>query len=325
MFTELLDYFSQLHDLVFQYIVQPLLVAVGMLDYSEDAYDGVEWVMIGAVEMFFVYLFLRPLEHLIPVTKVSFRSRHTDFVYTAIHKLGVFSVISFFTVAPMVNEIAVWLHAHGLATYNLDQVVSGVTDIPLVSFMIYLLAFDFVEYWYHRGQHSFKWWWALHSVHHSQQEMNLWTDNREHLLDSMVHDLLLAIVSLVIGVPPSQFILLVVATRIVQSVQHANIKISLGSIVEKLLVSPRFHRAHHGIGIGHESKGKNLGGHNFSVLFPVWDILFKTAYYDNRFYETGIRDQVATTDKPARNYGTGFWQQQWLGLTRLLKVFQKQQ
>ena len=87
---------------------------------------------------------------------------------------------------------------------------------------------------------------------------------------------------------------------------------------EYLWVSPRFHRLHHSIGIGHESPGKTLGGHNFGVLLPWWDMLFKTANFELRFDPTGVRDQVEPgPDGQVRDYGQGFWQQQWRGLLRL--------
>jgi sterol desaturase/sphingolipid hydroxylase (fatty acid hydroxylase superfamily) len=78
---------------------------------------------------------------------------------------------------------------------------------------------------------------------------------------------------------------------------------------------------HHGIGIGHESAGPgSLGGHNFAVLLPVWDILFGSARFDAAIEPTGIRDQLAGGDGFAggRDYGRGFWAQQWLGLLRIV-------
>jgi sterol desaturase/sphingolipid hydroxylase (fatty acid hydroxylase superfamily) len=48
------------------------------------------------------------------------------------------------------------------------------------------------------------------------------------------------------------------------------------------------------------------------VLFPLWDMLFGSARFDDRFDPTGIRDQLQ-----GRDYGRGFWAQQWLGLKRL--------
>jgi sterol desaturase/sphingolipid hydroxylase (fatty acid hydroxylase superfamily) len=98
---------------------------------------------------------------------------------------------------------------------------------------------------------------------------------------------------------------------------------------EWLLVSPRFHRIHHSIGVGHESHGPgSLGGHNFAVLFPVWDHLFRSTARDDRYDPTGIRDQLPGQAAPqpgwarnadgGRDYGTGFWAQQWLGLRRMV-------
>jgi sterol desaturase/sphingolipid hydroxylase (fatty acid hydroxylase superfamily) len=95
---------------------------------------------------------------------------------------------------------------------------------------------------------------------------------------------------------------------------------SFGPVLGRLLVSPAYHRLHHRIGLGHESAGPgSLGGHNFAVLFPLWDHLFGTARHDGRYEATGIRDQLpAEGAHPAgRDYGQGFWSQQWLGLKRL--------
>jgi sterol desaturase/sphingolipid hydroxylase (fatty acid hydroxylase superfamily) len=99
-----------------------------------------------------------------------------------------------------------------------------------------------------------------------------------------------------------------------ESFQHANLRLWFGRIGERLWVSPRFHRLHHSVGLGHESGGKNtLGGANFGVLLPWWDMLFGTANFEVRFDPTGVRDQV----EQGRDYGRGFWSQQWLGLKRL--------
>jgi hypothetical protein len=71
----------------------------------------------------------------------------------------------------------------------------------------------------------------------------------------------------------------------------------------RLWVSPRFHRLHHSIGIGHESAGRQtLGGHNFGVLFPWWDMMFGTVDFSNRYDPTGVRDQV----EYGRDYGQSF-------------------
>jgi sterol desaturase/sphingolipid hydroxylase (fatty acid hydroxylase superfamily) len=150
--------------------------------------------------------------------------------------------------------------------------------------------------------------------------MNLWSDNRNHLLDDFLRDIYMAVIALGIGMQPGQYVLLIAASRMLQSLQHANVRLGFGSIGERLLVSPRYHRLHHAIGIGHESRGEgSRGGHNFAVLFPAWDIVFGTAHFGKTFEATGIRDQLPPPAGKGCNYGRGFWQQQWLGLKRMLE------
>jgi sterol desaturase/sphingolipid hydroxylase (fatty acid hydroxylase superfamily) len=216
------------------------------------------------------------------------------------------------------------LHVAGLSQFNLENLWPGVTDIPLVSFFVYLVVLDFFDYWYHRSSHQFGWWWGLHGLHHSQRDMNLWSDNRNHLLDDVLRDIYMAAIALVIGVEPAQYLALVVIARMQQSLQHANVRIHFGMIGERLLVSPRYHRWHHSIGAGHESQGAgSLGGCNFAVLFPVWDVLFGTAYFGKSFEATGVRDQLPPPQGAARDYGQGFWAQQWLGLKRMVEFARK--
>ena len=238
-----------------------------------------------------------------------------DILYTLIHRLGLFRVALFFTVEPLFDEFFGMLRVHGIGTFQLDQVWPGVTDIAWVSLAIYLVVFDFADYWIHRGQHQFEWWWALHSLHHSQRQMTMWTDNRNHLLDDLIRDSLLVILGWLIGVGPGQFVAIVAVTQLSESLQHANLRLWFGRVGERLWVSPRFHRLHHSIGIGHESEGQGtLGGHNFGVLLPWWDVMFGTANFELRYDATGVRDQV----EEGRNYGQGFWGQQWFGLRRLI-------
>jgi sterol desaturase/sphingolipid hydroxylase (fatty acid hydroxylase superfamily) len=117
------------------------------------------------------------------------------------------------------------------------------------------------------------------------------------------------------GVAPGQFMAVVLATQLSESFQHANVRLWFGTVGERLWVSPRFHRLHHAIGIGHETGGgKTMGGHNFGVLLPWWDVVFGTGNFEKRFEPTGVRDQL----EQGRNYGAGFWQQQWLGFLRLM-------
>jgi sterol desaturase/sphingolipid hydroxylase (fatty acid hydroxylase superfamily) len=312
----LTDWFGQVQQAVFEAAVQPLALAVGAANLLPDAFEGTGWLLVGLLQIAVMLAVIGPLERLWPVEPIVDRAAvRVDVIYTLIHRLGLFKLVMFFTAENWLEAGIGEMRALGLPTFHLDQLIPGVTDIPLVAFLIYLLVFDFANYWVHRAQHQFEWWWALHSLHHSQRQMTMWSDNRNHLLDDVIRDLLFVTLAILIGVGPGQFVALVALSQLSESFQHADLKIWFGRVGERLWVSPRFHRLHHSIGIGHESAGKGtLGGFNFGVLLPWWDMVFGTANFERRFDPTGVRDQV----EQGRDYGRGFWAQQLQGLRRLV-------
>jgi sterol desaturase/sphingolipid hydroxylase (fatty acid hydroxylase superfamily) len=322
------DGFGIAQGWLFETVIQPLVYHLGFGEFTEEAFEGTEWLLIGVCELLLLFLVLRPMEALIPVHRITDpRARWNDFLYTVLHRIGLFSVLIFFTLDPLLDGLAALLRFESFHPVNLESLWPGIS--PITSFLLYFVVLDFFDYWYHRASHQFNWWWGLHSLHHSQQNMNLWSDNRNHLLDDLLRDVYMGLIALGIGVEPAQYVLLVSVSRIVQSLQHANVRVHFGRIGERLLVSPRYHRMHHAIGVGHESHGKGtLGGCNFAVLLPVWDILFRTANFTPAFVATGVRDQLPQPQPdgsvlPGRQYGRGFWAQQWLGLKRMVEYMRK--
>ena len=337
------DAFSAAQQWLFETLVEPLAFALGLGNRLADAYAATGWLLVGLLQLVVLVALIGPLQHWRPVEAVTDRAAvRTDILYTLIHRLGLFRLAWFFTLTPLFDDLFGVLRVAGMGTLHLDDLWPGVTDKALVSLLIYLLAFDFLNYWIHRGQHQFAWWWCLHSLHHSQRQMTMWSDNRNHLLDDVIRDVIVVVVAQLIGIAPGQFVAVVAITQLSENFQHANLRLWFGHIGERLWISPRFHRLHHSIGIGHESPtrkksraagppqgarapsggsedtpvpsvGVTLGGVNFGVLLPWWDMLFGTANFEMRFDATGVRDQV----EQGRDYGRGFWSQQWLGIRRL--------
>jgi sterol desaturase/sphingolipid hydroxylase (fatty acid hydroxylase superfamily) len=307
--------FGAAQQWLFEAAVQPSMFALGLGNLLEDGYAATGWLLVGLLQIAAMLLVIAPLQRWRPAQPITDRGAvRTDVLYTLVHRLGLFRVALFFTLQPVFDEAVGTLHVWGIGGWHLDNAWPGVTDNGLVAFALYLVVFDFADYWIHRGQHAFRWWWSLHALHHSQQQMTMWSDNRNHLLDDVLRDTLLVILAQLVGVPPGQFVAIVAFTQLSESLQHANLRLSFGRLGERLWISPRYHRVHHSIGIGHERRGRGtLGGHNFGVLLPWWDMLFGTADFDHQPTSTGIRDQV----EQGRDYGRGFWSQQWLGLKRL--------
>ena len=350
--------FDTAQQWLFEQVLQPLMFALGMANFLEDGYTATGWLLVGCVQLLIMVLLIAPLQKWRPVEAVVDRHAiRVDVLYTLLHRLGLFRVLLFFTVDPLWDWLVGALRMQGFQSWHLDNLWPGVTDVGWVSLLVYLVVFDFVAYWIHRGQHHFGWWWKLHALHHSQRQMTMWSDNRNHVLDDLLHDSILVLVALMIGVAPSQFVAIVAITQLSESFQHANLRLWFGRLGERLWISPRFHRRHHSIGVGHESPLKKneentavapavpaqvaiknvalnatapvpaaapaarprMGGCNFGVLLPVWDMLFGTANFELRYDPTGVRDQVQPNRQgKLRDYGDGFWSQQWRGVLRLL-------
>jgi len=309
LFESLVDAVRWLQLWVFEGLVQPLLFASGSMGLADVAFDFTEALVLGTIEVLVLALVLGGLERLVPAEPVIDRKAvRTDILYTLLHRLGGFGFMVFWLITPLFDALEARLRLLGLSRMNIDQIWPGLTDRPLVSFLIYLVVLDLVDYWLHRGQHRLQWWWQLHAVHHSQRQMTFWSDQRNHLLDDLLRDALLAMVAIAVGVAPGQFVALVIASRVLQSLQHANLRWRWPGGLKRVRVSPSFHRRHHAIGFGHEGPARGV---NFAVLFPVWDILFRTADWRVGFVPTGIRDQL-----DGRDYGRGFWSQQWRAIER---------
>lgn len=320
----LVQLFGDAQQRLFEGVVQPVLFHAGLANLLEDGYAATGWLLVGLLQIVVMVAVIAPLQRWMPVEAVTDRKAiRVDIFYTLIHRLGLFRLALFFTLDPLWDLVMGRLHVWGLPVFHLDDIWPGVTDNAWISLILYLLVFDLVEYWIHRGQHHYPWWWKLHALHHSQRQMTVWSDDRNHLLDDVIHDTIVVLVAQLIGVAPGQFVAIVALTQLSQSFQHANVRIWFGKLGERLWISPRFHRRHHAIGIGHEAmapvRNKRARGNNFGVLLPWWDMAFGTANFDLRYDPTGVRDQVQPDAQGRlRDYGQGFWAQQWRGILRLV-------
>ena len=305
--------YASVQEFLFANIVAPVLYQLDLMAWAEDVYDGIDWFLFGCIQIFLIIAVLRTWERLAPAERQErfAKASRADVLYTLFHRLGIFHGLVFIALSGFFFGVDSILHDFRFDRLNVESWWPGVTSIPAVSFLIYLVLLDFVDYLYHRASHVFNWWWQLHALHHSQTVMTAWSDNRNHILDDIMRAVVMSFVALMFGVSPGQFILLIALSEFLQSWQHANIKTHLGP-AKYLLVSPMFHRMHHAVGYGHEAKGKPgvLGGCNFGVLFPWWDMLFRTAIFPKEVYPTGVRNLTVS-----QNILT----QQWQGLVHAFK------
>src|SRR5215471_6211001 len=279
---------EQLQDLLFEGAIQPALFYLGLLDWSEDAFDGVEFALFGALEIGLAYLLFRPLEWWRPVERWDERRAvRTDVVYTLVERLGLVPALLFVVLTPIGALIDGYLRFKGYIPPALEQLVTPLISHPFVTFVLYMVLFDLGEYWRHRLQHRLPWWWALHSLHHDQRQMTLWTDDRNHVLDDVLGAVWRGALAMLIGVTPSEYPLVLIAFRLIESLSHSNVRLGFGRFGTPLVVGPHYHRLHHAIEHAKPPFDRAMGC-NFAVIFPVWDVIFGTWRRDPAFPQTGV-------------------------------------
>jgi sterol desaturase/sphingolipid hydroxylase (fatty acid hydroxylase superfamily) len=291
---ELLDLWIAVQTWLFETFVSPVLFWSNLMEWYEPAFNAVEFVMLGVVQIAVIALVMRLFERRWPLEKDGDeRLIGVDRVYTALNELGVIPLIVFVVAYPITNEIEHLVRAWGFVPPRLERVLPWLGDNALASFLVYFALYDCAAYWVHRAQHRFSWWWALHSLHHSQRRVTVWSDDRNHVLDDLLVTLVLVVFSQIVGVQPDDYVLILMVGRLIESWSHANVDMGFGRIGEKLIVGPRFHRLHHALASPAE---RHIHDHNFAPVFPIWDILFGTAVYDLKRRPTGVDDPVIDAD-----------------------------
>jgi sterol desaturase/sphingolipid hydroxylase (fatty acid hydroxylase superfamily) len=184
------------------------------------------------------------------------------------------TVISAYLVVFSSGVTAVFGHWH------LDLVPSlGVWRVAALSFVVT----DFMAWWTHWLHHRLPVLWQFHAVHHSQREMNVLSDNRTHVIETVVTATLAFIPAWFLGLNTSTAGVLAVSTVYVSAFIHTNIRTNLGPL-RYVFVSPQAHRVHHSIEPAHYDT-------NFGTVFSWWDYLFGTRYPgDDEYPPTGIVD-----------------------------------
>jgi sterol desaturase/sphingolipid hydroxylase (fatty acid hydroxylase superfamily) len=174
----------------------------------------------------------------------------------------------------------------GLFEANRESLnISGAAEWPVwTKVMAALLLSDFLFWTNHFVRHKLRVLWLFHAVHHSQKEINTFTDDRIHVVDSLLISLPAFLPFFLFQLPNIYAVTAIVLyLPIHDRFIHANIKLNLGWL-GSVIASPQFHRVHHSAAPEHQDK-------NFGAHFSLFDHLFGTACRSSNVYpETGIAD-----------------------------------
>jgi len=184
-----------------------------------------------------------------------------------------------------------------LAVMFIGQKWFGEYSLSLSSWSLWLmLPFflfidDVLQYWYHRSSHEYQWLWKLHRPHHQAEEMGFFVSYRNAALFYIMMPNIWWIGLVVflggakavsIGLILKQCVIIGSHSRITWDAPLYRYRIfhPLMSVVERIIVTPAFHHAHHGKSI---QDGISHPNGNFGNMFSLWDQLFGSAVYTRRF------------------------------------------
>ena len=110
--------------------------------------------------------------------------------------------------------------------------------------------------------------WRFHAFHHSQRELNVFSEFRLHPFDMIVSRLLIVVPLAMVQLPPVSLLFLLVVQKWYLMFLHSNTRIHF-RMLGYVVATPLFHRMHHSKEVRHANA-------NFGVYLSVWDWLFGT-------------------------------------------------
>ena len=227
-------------------------------DLNSDVYFGLDWFLLSLILTGIVFI---PIERLLgnreqPIFRFEWRE---DLLYFLISTLFV-QVLTFITMLPATTILrntdwAGFRHMVG-------------SQWVIVQFLEITLLTDLVQYWVHRVFHRVPWLWKFHAVHHSAQVMDWLASSRMHVVEIVFLRGMTVIPMYILGFREPALYMYLVFVFFLSAMVHSNMRIKF-HVLDRVLVTPRFHHWHHGI----EQEAVDV---NFAVHYPVLDRLFGT-------------------------------------------------
>lgn len=191
------------------------------------------------------------------------KSTITDIVYFVLQATGMIAL--FAALASFGLSYAITHAAQDANHLNLAGRLPGWAQV-----LLFLVLSDFLSYWQHRLMHRLPALWRLHEFHHAAEEFNALTSTREHPLEKAINMVVMLVPALLIGLPTSEFAVVIIALGAIGLVKHSAIPWH-GWFGKYVIQSPRDHFIHHSRMLEHHDQ-------NFANYFPIWDHLFSTYY-----------------------------------------------
>jgi sterol desaturase/sphingolipid hydroxylase (fatty acid hydroxylase superfamily) len=159
----------------------------------------------------------------------------------------------------------VYAQQHQIGLFN----VFNVNNYLAIFSSVVLL--DMLIYFQHRLFHYVPLLWRIHSLHHSDGDIDVSTALRFHPLEILLSLFIKCAAVQVLGAPLLAVIVFEIILNGMAMFNHGNIRLPLAidNLLRMLVVTPDMHRVHH-------SQRHQEMNHNFGFNLALWDKLFRT-------------------------------------------------
>jgi sterol desaturase/sphingolipid hydroxylase (fatty acid hydroxylase superfamily) len=206
------------------------------------------WIIEGAIP-------LLPMQY----KKNKLQHAAVNFGFTVIH-LVLHTILAIFIV-----KLSDWCNTQSFGMVYWFN--SGTT----VTIIIAVLALDFSSWLVHLVMHKSAVLWKFHTIHHTDNNVDVTTGLRHHPGDSLLRGIFFMLLIVVSGAP--MYGVMIYQTLVVFSTAftHANIRLpeKLDHFLSFILVSPNMHKVHH-------HWKQPFTDSNYGAVFSVWDRLLGT-------------------------------------------------
>lgn len=170
-----------------------------------------------------------------------------------------------FTIPISTITAAKYAESKGLGVLN-------VLELPnWVGWLMTACAISFAAYLFHLAMHKIPFFWSVHRVHHSDDDLDWSSSLRNHPFEVFFATFYASSIGLVLGLNSSVVIIMSLLNVIIDFFSHSRITLSKKSeeILQYIIITPQLHHIHHSN--WHKETDSNFGGD-----FSIWDRIFGT-------------------------------------------------
>ena len=145
-------------------------------------------------------------------------------------------------------------------------------------FFFHLLMYDLFLYFWHRANHEIPFLWKFHHVHHLDETLDVSSAVRFHFGEVILSAIVRCGLIVTFNISFAHLLIIEAIVLISSAFHHSNIRLpkKLEQYLSYIIVTPSIHWVHH-------HKRQQETDSNYCAIFSLWDYLFGTRSYFQRY------------------------------------------